>query len=80
MVVIYDASRQAVEIILNQLKKDVQEFHPLHHGGEFMEVSYACGWALSTDLPDCSFRVLFDKADRNMYENKMKEKQNHHEI
>ena len=76
MSVIYDASRSEVETILNQLQRDVQEFNQLHHGGgEFMEVSYACGWALSTELPDCSFRVLFDKADRNMYENKLAKKE-----
>ena len=72
MVVIYDASRQKVEAILGQLQVDVQEFNKVHHGGgEFVEVSYACGWALSTEFPNCSFRVLFDKADKSMYENKM---------
>lgn len=74
MAVIYDASRQDVEAILSQLKKDVQEFNRLHHGGEYVEVSYAYGWALSTELPNCSFRVLFDKADRNMHENKLAKK------
>lgn len=75
MAVIYDSSRQEVEEILRQLQEDVQEFNRIHHGGgDFMEVSYACGWALSTELPDCSFRVLFDKADRNMYQNKLEKK------
>ena len=72
MAVIYDASREQVETILSQLQNDVQEFNRLHLGGSgFMEVSYACGWALSTEFPNCSFRVLFDKADRDMYENKL---------
>ena len=75
MAVIYGASRQEVENILGQLQKDVQQFNKLHHGGGFVEVNYACGWALSTELPDCSFRVLFDKADRNMYKNKMAKKE-----
>ncbi|MBO5293569.1 MAG: GGDEF domain-containing protein [Lachnospiraceae bacterium] len=75
MAVIYDSSRQEVKEILRKLQEDVQEFNRLHHGGgDFMEVSYACGWALSTELPDCSFRVLFDKADRNMYQNKLEKK------
>lgn len=75
MAVIYDASRQEIETILDQLQKDVQEFNRLHHGGgQFMEVSYACGWALSTEFPNCSFRVLFDKADKNMYENKLEKR------
>ena len=73
MAVIYDASSQEVESILEQLKKDVQEFNRVHHGGgKFVEVSYACGWALSTEFPNCSFRVLFDRADKDMYDNKMK--------
>lgn len=72
MVVIYDASRQKAEAILDQLQADVQAFNKVHHGGgESVEVSYACGWALSTEFPNCSFRVLFDKADKSMYENKM---------
>lgn len=72
MAVIYDASREKTEAILNQLEKDVEDFNHLHHGGgQFVEVSYACGCALSTDFPNCSFRVLFDQADKYMYENKM---------
>lgn len=72
MAVIYDATRQDIEKILRGLQQDVDEFNRLHHGGgQFVEVSYACGWALSTEFPNCSFRILFDKADRNMYENKM---------
>lgn len=74
MAVIYDASKEGVEAILSQLRKDVQEFNRIHHGGEFVEVSYAHGWALSSELPNCSFRVLFDKADRNMYDNKLAKK------
>ena len=75
MAVIYDASRPEIETILNQLQKDVQEFNRLHHGGgQFVEVSYACGWALSSEFPNCSFRVLFDRADKNMYENKIEKR------
>lgn len=74
MAVIYDASKEKIEAILAQLQKDVQEFNRLHHGGTFVEVSYACGWALSTEFPNCSFRVLFDKADKEMYENKLEKK------
>ena len=76
MAVIYNASKEEVETILMKLQKDVQKFNELHHGGRgFVEVSYACGWAVSTDFPDCSFRVLFDKADKNMYDNKLEMRQ-----
>lgn len=76
MAVIYDANRETVEATLGKLARDVAAFNQLHHGSNgFIEVSYAYGWALSTDLPGCSFRVLFDKADRHMYENKMQAKE-----
>lgn len=72
MVVLYDTSCEKTEAILQQLQNDVTEFNRLHHGnGTFVEVSYSCGWALSTEFPNCSFRVLFDQADKRMYENKM---------
>lgn len=72
MVVMRNVTKIDVDSVLEQLQENVQEFNRLHHGGgQFVEVSYACGWALSTDYPNCSFRVLFDQADRNMYDNKM---------
>ena len=71
MAVIQDATREKTDAILNRLERDVEEFNRLHHGGsQFVEVSYACGYALSTEFPNCSFRVLFDQADKYMYENK----------
>lgn len=76
MAVIYGTTKPEVEAILNSLQKNVSEFNQLHHGNNgFVEISYAYGWVLSDDMPDCSFRVLFDKADRNMYENKMRSKE-----
>ena len=76
MAVIYGTTKPEVEAILDGLNRNISEFNQLHHGNNgFVEISYACGWVLSDDMPDCSFRVLFDKADRNMYENKMKSKE-----
>ena len=74
MAVIYDASEERVRQMLERLKTDVSEFNRLHHGNGFIEVSYAYGYALSSPLPGCSFRVLFDQADRHMYENKQRSK------
>ena len=72
MAVVRNASKEDAEAIVERLRKDVDEFNRLHHGGgQFVDVSYACGWAVSTDYPNCSFRILFDKADRNMYEDKI---------
>ena len=76
MAVIDDATKEAVEAMLAELSRQVDEFNRVHHGSNgFIEISYAYGWALSTELPGCSFRVLFDKADRHMYENKMRAKE-----
>lgn len=75
MAVIYGATEKSVEEILDKLHRNVSGFNQLHHGNNgFVDISYACGWALSSDLPDCSFQVLFDQADRHMYENKVAEK------
>lgn len=75
MAVIYGATEKSVEEILDKLHRNVSGFNQLHHGNNgFVDISYACGWALSSDLPDCSFQVLFDQADRHMYENKIAEK------
>lgn len=72
MAVIYDGTEEQVSGILQKLEKEVKEFNHMHHGGsEYLEISYACGHAVSTDYPNCSFRVLFDRADRSMYENKI---------
>lgn len=75
MVVIFDASREKVDETLDRLRQNVGQFNRINHGGSNVaEVSYSCGWALSTDFEDCSFRVLFDQADKEMYENKMARK------
>ena len=76
LAVIYGTTKPEVEAILDGLNRNISEFNQLNHGNNgFVEISYACGWVLSDDMPDCSFRVLFDKADRNMYENKMRSKE-----
>lgn len=72
MAVICDSDETYVVSILERLRNDVNDFNNMHHGGSGnAEISYACGYALSKEYPDCSFRVLFDRADRFMYENKM---------
>ena len=37
-------------------------------------ISYAYGWAISTDYTECTLRTLFDKADKYMYDNKQRSK------
>lgn len=76
MTVLYDVSApEEVEAILGGLKTSVDEFNRVNHGGSAVEVSYACGWVLSSQYPNCSFRVLFDLADKSMYENKKRSRE-----
>lgn len=76
MVVMNDVTSQEIEEVLIRLKEEVDRFNQIHHGGKFVAVSYAHGWALSTDYEQCTFRTLFDKADKNMYLNKQAIKKN----
>ena len=42
--------------------------------GKSVKVSYAQGAAYSSDYKDCTLRTLFDKADKFMYDNKLRSK------
>ena len=72
VVVICDTSKEEVENILNQLQEEVDQFNRY---GRNETISYAYGWAFSKDYTDCTLRVLFDKADHYMYENKRTKKE-----
>lgn len=72
VVVICDTSKKEVENILNQLQEEVDQFNRY---GRNETISYAYGWAFSKDYTDCTLRVLFDKADHYMYENKRAKKE-----
>lgn len=72
IVVLYDTSREATEAVLRNLQNEVAYFNEY---GKHEKISYAYGWALSTDYGECSLRTLFDKADEHMYENKRRGKQ-----
>lgn len=71
MVVLYHADRQKIDEFLADLKREIEQFN-LH--GENTEISYAQGWALSTEYAHCTLHSLFDKADQFMYENKQRSK------
>ena len=72
LAVIYDTNREDTLQILENLRKEVESFNRY---GKNVKISYAYGWALSTDYKDCTLRTLFDKADQFMYENKRKNKE-----
>ena len=71
MAVLYHADRTKIERVLSGLKQEIDQFNQY---GENTEISYAQGWALSTDYAHCTLRSLFDKADQYMYENKQRSK------
>ena len=61
-----------MEEILAKLQDNVDKFNET---GKYIRISYACGWALSSDYAQCTIRTLFDKADKYMYENKKMKKE-----
>ena len=70
MAVIYEASDEKINEIRARLEEEVKQFNKLHHSSNEVDIDYASGWALSKDYKQCTFRTLFDKADKNMYKNK----------
>ena len=66
----------ATQAGLKQLVKDIQaEIDRFNADEENIKISFAYGWAISTDYAHCTLRMLFDRADRYMYENKQRSKQ-----
>lgn len=70
--VIYDTDREHILEILAELSREITQFNSY---GSHIKISYAHGWALSSDYNECTLRTLFDKADKYMYENKLQSKQ-----
>ncbi len=68
---LYDTSEEGIQEFLDKLKKEVELFNLY---GKNVKISYASGWALSSNYNNCTLRTLFDRADRYMYENKRKDK------
>jgi diguanylate cyclase (GGDEF)-like protein len=71
VVILYDITENTVNSLLTQLHNEVMQFNRC---GNNIPISYAQGWAVSTDYTDCTLRTLFDKADHFMYTNKVKVK------
>ena len=71
MAVIYNTDEPQIMSHLKALKEMVDRFNQY---GKHTPISYACGWAVSTEYKECTLRTLFDKADHYMYLNKQKSK------
>lgn len=67
VVILYHIDEDTVNNLLTQLHDEVIQFNSY---GKNIPISYAQGWAVSTDYTDCTLRTLFDKADHFMYMNK----------
>ena len=71
VVILYNITENTVNGLLTQLHNEVMQFNRC---GNNIPISYAQGWAVSTDYTDCTLRTLFDKADHFMYTNKVRVK------
>lgn len=67
IVLLYDTNQAELKQLLKDLQLAVEQFN---QNEEAVRISYAEGWALSTDYVHCNLRMLFDKADKYMYANK----------
>ena len=64
LAVIRGLEREAVEACLSQVRSQTAEYSADHPE---MPISYAAGYAISSDFESCSMRDLFRQADKNMY-------------
>lgn len=67
IVIANGADRQDAEKIANAVAEATAKFNSTDRG---YTLSFSCGYAISDDFPECTYKTLFDKADYNMYENK----------
>lgn len=71
MAVINNASKEDINKINAEVENEVKRFNELNHGGKHFDISYAYGCAFSDDYKHCTFKTLFNRADKNMYQNKI---------
>ena len=71
LAVIRGLEREAVEACLSQVRSQTAEYSADHPE---MPISYAAGYAISSDFESCSMRDLFRQADKNMYVDKNRAK------
>lgn len=69
--IVHNANKNSMVQLMKDLQAEVDRFN---EDEENVKISFAFGWALSADYAHCTLRMLFDKADRHMYENKQRSK------
>lgn len=65
--VIENTTHDEIEFMLDRIRAEINKFN---NEGRQVQISFACGYALSTDYQECTLEVLLGKADYNMYRNK----------
>ena len=73
-VIIYNASNEKIHRINVKLDEEVKRFNKLNHSGDHLDINYAHGCAFSTDYSQCTVMILFNRADKNMYKDKIRSK------
>ena len=65
--------REQMEQYLERLRSTTAYYNST---GKQLHIEFACGYSVSTDFKECNLKILFEKADRRMYEqkNEMKNK------
>lgn len=69
--VITDMSKAEIESLIEKIEEETLRFNK--DSGQ-APISFACGYAISSDYRECTLQMLLSKADYNMYLNKQKVK------
>lgn len=65
---------EKIKEINEKLDQEVKQFNKINHRGDQFDINYAHGCAFSVDYDQCTFLTLFNRADKNMYKDKMRSK------
>lgn len=65
--VLSGAGREQTESILQHIRQSAEFYNS---EGRKLHIDYACGYSVSTDFSECNLKILFEQADRHMYEQK----------
>lgn len=67
VIVIKDTSHEQVEALIRNIRMEVQRFNK---NSVQIAISFACGYAISSDFEEAGMQMILKKADENMYRNK----------
>lgn len=71
ILILYGVDENTISNVLERLRKEVEQFNSQSKN---IPISYAQGWAISSNYKNCTYRTLFDKADQYMYTDKRRQK------